>query len=679
LTQEKRDDSALFSLVIPPIRLINDGRATASTKQRSFSTFRVTNMRLPSYTRPLIAATLVACSPAVPAATSTRSTPTLPQPALSAVSAQSSAPRELLPDEQVQQVLNRLAFGGRPGDVEQVRTMGVDRWIANQLTPERIDDKAVNELVSRYETLNASTEDLVETFRQVQQARRREQMQLAANGDTASKGEARRDALAADPALRDLARRAQRIVGDVQSAKLARAVVSERQLDEVMVDFWENHFSVFSGKGQTRIFLASYDRDVIRPRALGKFRDLLGAVAKSPAMLFFLDNWQSSADSLHPTLAGARQPARVRPGRGRFGQFPRPAVAPGAQQQRRARGLNENYARELMELHTLGVDGGYTQKDVIEVARALTGWTMNPRTGEFVFRPEMHDAGEKVVLGHKLPAGRGIEDGEEVLDIVSRHPSTARFITTKLVRHFVSDSAPSALVNRCASVFSRTAGDIRETMRCIVTSPEFFSRSAYRAKVKTPFEVVASALRAMNAQPDTTPRTAQIVARLGQPIFGRQTPDGWPDRGDAWMNTGAILNRINFGLALAAGRVPGATLANWPYASSLQQQSHTDQVDGVITAILGGQSSPETRAVLLSGENPLMQKLAGSADSLGSVTKPPPADDMMGERPRQAGSAVGKNGAPRPNAPSPLYRAVRLDGLAQVVGLALGAPEFQRR
>ena len=633
-------------------------------------------MRLPIYARPLIVAILVACSPAVPAATSTRSTPSFSEPA---VSAASPGPRELLPDEQVQQVLNRLAFGARPGEAEEVRAMGVDRWIALQLTPERIEDKAADELVGHYETLNASIPDLVDTFRQVQQARRREQMQLTANGDTASKRDARRDALAADPQLRDRARRAQRIVGDVQSAKLARAVVSERQLDEVMVDFWENHFSVFSGKGQTRLFLASYDRDVIRPHALGKFRDLLGAVAKSPAMLFFLDNWQSAADSLHPTLAAARQPARMRPMRGRFGQFPRPVAVPAAQQQRRARGLNENYARELMELHTLGVDGGYTQKDVIEVARALTGWTMNPRTGEFVFRPEMHDAGEKVVLAHKLPAGRGIEDGEEVLDIVARHPSTARFITTKLVRHFVSDSPPTALVNQCASVFSKTDGDIRETMRCIVTSPEFFSRSAYRAKVKTPFEVVASALRAMNAQPDTTPRTAQLVARLGQPIFGRQTPDGWPDRGDAWMNTGAILNRINFGLALAAGRVSGATLASWPYTTSLQHENRTAQVDGVIRAILGGQSSPETRSILLSGENPLVQKLGSSADSLGSMLETPPADDMMPERPRQAGAAVAKNGSPRPNAPSPLSRPVRLEGLAQVVGLALGAPEFQRR
>jgi Protein of unknown function (DUF1800) len=292
----------------------------------------------------------------------------------------------------------------------------------------------------------------------------------------------------------------------------------------------------------------------------------------------------------------------------------------------------------------------------------------------------MHDAGEKTVLGHRLAAGRGIEDGEEVLDIVARHPSTARFVTTKLVRHFVSDSAPGVLVDRCAKVFTKTDGDIRETMRCIITSPEFFSRAAYRAKVKTPFEVVASALRAMNAQPDTTARSAQLVARLGQPIFGRQTPDGWPDRADAWMNTGAILNRINFGLAIAAGRVPGASLATWPSAASLRAESRPSQVDGVIKSILGGQSSPETRSILLSGENPLIATLSGADSLTMAVADSASTDEMMAPpRARQAGDVVARNGRPRANAASALNRPVTLEGLAQVVGLALGSPEFQRR
>jgi uncharacterized protein (DUF1800 family) len=598
-----------------------------------------------------------------------------------------SEPRELLPEQQINQALNRLGFGPRPGDVDRVRALGVDRWIARQLAPEKIDDHAVDELVASYPTFKASTADLVETYRQVQEARRRQQIEMRAEGDTATKRELRREAVRDNPELRDLARRAQQTVGDVQSAKLARAVASERQLQEVVVDFWENHFSVFAGKGQTRLFLASYDRDVIRPHALGKFRELLGAVAKSPAMLFFLDNWQSAADSLHPTLAAARGPVRgamgvrrpFRPGqRGLPPRASQPARPPQVQQ-RRPRGLNENYARELMELHTLGVDGGYTQKDVVEVARALTGWTLIPREGAFAFRPEMHDAGEKVVLGHRLPAGRGIEEGEEVLDIVAHHPATARFITTKLVRRFVSDSAPPALVDRCAAVFTQSDGDIRETVRCVVTSAEFFSRAAYRAKVKTPFEVVASALRAINAGPDTTPRTAQVVARLGQPIFGRQTPDGWPDRGDAWMNTGAILNRINFGLALAGGRVPGASLAQWPFAAQLRAAPRTEQVDGVVKALLGGEASQETRSILLSGENPLLSKLS-SSDSAGTpIVEDPGGDDMMADRPIRRGAVVDKKGQPRANALQAMNRPVNLQGLAQVVGLAFGSPEFQRR
>ncbi|HKO16943.1 MAG TPA: DUF1800 domain-containing protein [Gemmatimonadaceae bacterium] len=623
-------------------------------------------------------------------------TPALPSPAPSSGQEYrvvvSAVPREQLPEEQIHQVLNRLAFGPRPGNVEQVRSMGVDQWIARQLAPERIPDPRVDELMPHYEVLNTPTPELVGLYRQVQQARRRELQQMRADGDTVSKAAARREAMRDDPELRDLARKAQKIVGDVQSAKLARAVVSDRQLQEVMVDFWENHFSVYAGKGQTRLFLASYDRDVIRPHALGKFRDLLEAVAKSPAMLFFLDNWESAADSAHPTLAAAARASRVTPARGGRRVFlpgrgarrqpastARPASAAAA---RRPKGLNENYARELMELHTLGVDGGYTQHDVIEVARALTGWSIDLRSGSFVFRPQMHDAGEKVVLGHTLPAGRGIEDGEQVLDILARQPATARFITTKLVRRFVSDSAPPTLVDRCATTFAQTDGDIRETVRCIVTSQEFFSRSAYRAKVKTPFEVVASGLRAMGAGADTTARSAQIVARMGQPIFGRQTPDGWPDRGDAWMNTGAILNRINFGLALAAGRVPAASMTTWPYAAELRSADRTTQADDVIRTILGGSASPETRSILLSGENPMLGRFAASDSGVSSLTRDSSEMTMSAPPPsRRAGGAlaVNRKGLPRANGMRALDQPVALHGLAQVVGLALGSPEFQRR
>jgi uncharacterized protein (DUF1800 family) len=369
--------------------------------------------------------------------------------------------------------------------------------------------------------------------------------------------------------------------------------------------------------------------------------------------------------------------------RGRFGRVlggGMEAVIPRTQpnQKRQREGLNENYGRELLELHTLGVDGGYTQQDVINVARAFTGWTIRPpaQGGGFVFRPQVHDAGSKVVLGHKLAAGRGIEDGEDVLDIVSRSPSTAHFIAFKLARRFVSDSPSKALVDHAAQVFLKTDGDIRETLRAIITSPEFFSQQAFRTKVKTPFEVVVSAARAMSAPPDETPRSAQMIAFLGQPIFGHQAPNGWPETGDAWMNTGAILNRINFGMAAAAGRLPGVDIASQPALDSLADAPREKQVDAVVATVLNGMASPDTRAVLLSGEHPLLN--SGAAQTMpvadqGAADSDEMMSGVVNPRPKNGGGAkkVALQGRGLGTVP-------QLAGLTQIVGLALGSPEFQR-
>ncbi len=563
-------------------------------------------------------------------------------------SSASSALREQTADEQVQHVLSRLTFGARPGDVARIRAMGVDAYIEQQLRPDRIQDRRLEDWLSQFETLDLTYAELQEAYPRPNEAL---QALGAANRNSLSQADS--------AAFRRTVQGLRRLSTEVQTARIGRAVLTERQLNEVMTDFWLNHFSVFAGKNALqRYTLAEYENRTIRPRALGKFRDLLGAVAKSPAMLYYLDNWQSAADSGRPRLETPRL------------------------QQARNRGLNENYGRELLELHTLGVDGGYTQQDVIQVARALTGWTFLPQRpnrqqmdqmaagatrpgarpgarpgragqariaraieqrlpepGVFFFNAQVHDAGAKVVLGHQLRAGRGLQDGEEVLDIVARHPATARHIASKLVRRFVSDDPPESLVDRAAEVFTRTDGDIREVVRAIITSPEFFSSAAFRAKVKTPFEVVTSALRAVNAAPDATPRTSVVVGQLGQPVYGRQTPDGWPDVASEWMGTGAILNRINFGLAVGAGRLPGADPLGWPGATEAASAPREQQVDAVIGAFLGGRVSPETRGILLDGRNPLQR---------GEATD--------GER------------------PIPPVR-----GLAQLVGLALGAPEFQRR
>jgi len=619
--------------------------------------------------------------------------PGAPAPALAPPvvlpSAQEVALRTQTADQQVRQAIDRLTFGARPGDYEKVREIGVDRWIAGQLDPARIDDRATDAFMAHFPTLASAPADLVREYpppRLVKaQAKREAGKQRGAPG-TAGDAGATSDtgkqntgaAFTHDDSveLRQARRGAQRVIADVQSARVARAVMSDRQLQEVMTDFWENHFNVFAGKGPERYYLASFDENVIRPRALGKFRDLLEAVAKSPAMLYYLDNWESTANPDEPTLAAV--PAGRASGRSRLPRAPglRPGLRPGRRfpagaaeggrasragadtsrtkakaAARRPKGLNENYGRELMELHTVGVDGGYTQADVIAAARAFTGWSIDRPNlgGAFIFRPAVHDAGVKIFLGDTLRAGRGIEDGEQVLDILANSPATARFIATKLVRRFVSDSPPPALVDRAAATFTRTGGDIRETLRTIFTSSEFFSREAYKAKVKTPFELVVSALRATDAAPDTTPRTAQRIARLGEPIFGHRDPNGWPETGDAWINTGSILNRINFGLEFATGRLPGESLARWEHESGLDTLSRAAQVDAVIGALLGGEASPDTRKVLVQGVNPL---LAGAAAA-----------------PAGAAAAPAMSIAP----------ATKVEGFAQLVGLALGAPEFQRR
>ena len=563
--------------------------------------------------------------------------------------------REQTADQQVRHALNRLAFGARSGDVEHVRAVGVDQWIAMQLQPSRIRDTAVERIVASLPTLAMSSRDLLERYPTPQAVRARQSRSEMSREDSIE--------------MRRIAQESRRVLAEMQIAKVARAIATERQLEEVMVDFWENHFTVFAGKGPERYFIASYERETIRPHALGRFRDLLGSVAKSPAMLFYLDNWQSSVEEGRPRN---EEPGSGIQRRRRTARSPLPRSSVLGPPERR-RGLNENYARELLELHTLGVDAGYTQQDIINVARAFTGWTLEQprRGGGFIFRPGMHDAGEKTVLGHRLAAGRGMEDGEEVLDIVARHPSTARFIATKLARRFVSDDPPESLVQRTAETFVRTEGDIREVVRTIVTSSEFFASAAYRAKVKSPFELVVSALRAMNATPDMTPRSAQVVARLGQPLFMHQAPNGWPERGDAWINTGAILNRINFGLAVAGGTLPGARPERWPRYDELLRAPRSAQVDGVIAGFLGGEASVETRNILEGGSNPLLGDCGlrgsppGRADC-GSTT----ADSSRKEEDMAAGYRLQRD---------PLSRTVRLDGLTQIIGLALGAPEFQRR
>jgi uncharacterized protein (DUF1800 family) len=389
--------------------------------------------------------------------------------------------------------------------------------------------------------------------------------------------------------------RPQRIIAELQASRILRAVYSERQLQEVMVDFWTNHFNIFANKGADRWLLPAYDRETIRPNAMGKFSELLVATAQSPAMLFYLDNFQS-----------------VSPDANRGGGARRMLNDQAPQRQRR--GINENYARELMELHTLGVDGGYTQKDVQEVARCFTGWTIfQPRggaaavnamlgregarrePGTFFFNARVHDDGEKVVLGHKIPAGGGINDGLKVLEILSRHPSTAKYIAGKLVRHFVSDTPPATLIDRVSNVFTKSDGDIRETLKALIFSKEFNSPEAYRAKIKRPFELVVSAIRTLGADTNGGPGTHQWIARMGEPLYGFQTPNGYSDAAESWVNTGALLERMNFGLALAGNRIQGTRVD----LAKLSGQEKSKLIDESLKLIVASDISPATRETLM--------------------------------------------------------------------------------
>jgi uncharacterized protein (DUF1800 family) len=601
--------------------------------------------------------------------------------------------RELPADQQIIQALNRLTFGAKPGDILKVRAIGLDKWIDQQLQPEKINDDAITAFVGNYSALNQNQNDLLAQYAEQQRARQQVRRERADSTRVMSEA----DSIALRQQLQQRFNLTRQVVTQLQSSRVARAVASERQLQEVMTDFWENHFNIYAQKGGPEpYYLTDFDQNVIRPRALGKFRDLLEAVAQSPAMLFYLDNARSMADSNRPTLHPLNQSPRTRIvpfGRGGLGAIMgtmRATQQMQQQQQRQRPGLNENYGRELLELHTLGVDGGYTQQDVINVARAFTGWTIKPpaQGGGFIFRPQVHDAGDKIVLGHNLAAGRGMEDAEDVLDILAKSPSTAHFISFKLARRFVSDSPSKALVDHAAQVYLRTDGDIREVLRSIITSPEFFSQQAFRSKVKSPFEVVVSAMRALNAAPDATPRTAQVIAYLGQPIFGHQAPNGWPETGESWMNTGAILNRINFGMAAAAGRLPGVDIRALPALDTIGSAPRDRQVDAVVAAILNGMVSPDTRAVLVSGEHPMLANGAGANGIQNMAPAETTADnDMSGGA--MADGANGQNAArARPNQKQGGQRAAlqgrgfgnipQLTGLSQIVGLALGSPEFQR-
>jgi uncharacterized protein (DUF1800 family) len=606
--------------------------------------------------------------------------------------------QDLTEEEAILQAVNRLGFGPRPGDLDRIKEMGLPKWIDQQLHPDSINDSALEARLDRFPTLKMSSSKLydefpqpqvaakregisVEEYRKQQQARAQEAMQTNRNdGDDPNlmndqiqakfenmesdsnlvkgKGQGKGEPGFGNQMFNYTENHTpQRIVAELSMAKMARAVYSGRQLDEEMVDFWYNHFNVFAAKGADRWLITSYERDAIRPHAMGKFRDLLEATAKSPAMMFFLDNWLSVDPVAWAKLQQEQQERRAMRhqrmggpfGGGPFGRprFPQGQPAPPSgnpndpnakAKQNPERGLNENYGRELMELHTLGVDGGYTQQDVINVARAFTGWTIEePRRGpKFFFNDRLHDNGPKTVLGQKIHGG-GMKDGEEVLDILARDPHTAHHISFEIAQRFVSDDPPPVLVDRMAETFQKTDGDIREVLHTMIYSPEFWSKDVYRTKIKTPFELVVSATRAVGAEVDVPFALVQWTTRIGQPLYQCEPPTGYSNKADAWVSTGSLLNRMNFSLALTSNRLRGSQVHMETLLGDQAAPDPHATLDRAVHEFLGGQLSQQTRETLeLQLKDP--QILQASLDD-----------------------------------------PIKQVNAAMIAGLVLGSPEFQRR
>jgi uncharacterized protein (DUF1800 family) len=486
---------------------------------------------------------------------------------------------ELNEEEAILHALNRLGFGPLPGQVEQIKKTGLESWIQGQLHPEAVPDPVVDARLAQYPALQLNAAALLERYPPQDVAAKRLGMKV-------DEYQRRLQELAKQPGgMNSLPFKDQNeIVNEIVEAKIVRAVYGERQLAEQLDDFWFNHFNVFVYKDLDRWYLIPYERDAIRSHVLGKFRDLLEATAKSPAMLFYLDNSSSADPRAFDRLK--LHPVRARPGE---------KLPPLGGK----RGLNENYGRELMELHTLGVDGGYKQQDVIEVARAFTGWTIeSPRENPaFYFNERIHDPDPKRVLGKKIKAG-GIKDGEQVLDLLVKDKHTAQHVSLQLAQHFVSDDPPPALVAGMAKTFEKSKGDIRAVMTTMIYSPEFWSRAAFRAKVKTPFELVVSAARALGADVDQPMQLAQWVSRIGEPLYQCLTPNGYSDKAATWVSTGALLNRMNFAVALTSNKVRGAQVDINSLVGTDVGKNASLALERVETEFLAGQVSDSTHATL---------------------------------------------------------------------------------
>jgi uncharacterized protein (DUF1800 family) len=562
-------------------------------------------------------------------------------------------------------LLSRFTFGARPGEVDAVVRMGLENWFATQLMADLPDD-SLDQCLSRFDALGLSNEQVAETY-----PRNGQVLRMAIRDGVISKDSAGVDRAAYRETLKNYMddkgyRREQELFRQFFCQKILRAAYSQNQLLEVMTDFWFNHFNVSITKNDCAQFIPAYERDVIRPNALGRFNELLLKTAKSPAMLYYLDNFSSSS----PLPGEDRGEGVVGGGAQLAGDS---STIARLQQARKNRGINENYAREVMELHTMGVDGGYTQQDVTQAARVLTGWGVYPmgefrkmavnlnrftdeqiasrgfvHEGDFFFNANRHDKGEKTVLGHVFPAGGGYEEGVELLNLLAHHASTAKFISHKIAVRFVSDDPPASLVDKMAKTFMATNGDIRQVLITMVSAPEFWGPDAVREKTKSPFELAIGTVRCLHATVEQPMQLYNWISRMGEKEYYYQAPTGYPDKGAYWINTGSLLNRMNFGLAIAGGRIPGVSI-------DLLALNNGHEPESAQAALLvyGRIILPERNL------DATVKRLAPMLNDPGFAGKVETASGQTGEG----------NGEMATNDPM----------LAQVVGIIIGSPEFQRR
>ncbi|MCU0238058.1 MAG: DUF1800 domain-containing protein [Pyrinomonadaceae bacterium] len=645
--------------------------------------------------------------------------------------------KKLTEEQKILHVLNRLGFGARPNDIEKVKKIGIKNYIEQQLNANSIDDSVAENKVKNLEVMNLSTAELFAKYpnpggilRMLEQESRVKQGTVAKNKADDEKDKMNADGksdsamMNSEESKADQAERRERrqkiaeiyqkygfkqsnlIPQQIVANRLLRAVYSEKQLQEVMVDFWQNHFNVFVGKNVVRWYIPSYERDVIRKNALGNFKDLVVGTSQHPAMLAYLDNFENvapnagmnnsqQAQNRQPDLNNPKVRERIKQQYGLSDKELDDRIKQrqaNPQQQRQRRGLNENYARELMELHTLGVDGGYTQADIIEVAKVFTGWTIaDPRgyrrlakatvngneeqyinrlqrqagipddieSGEFYFNKNWHDKSEKTVLGNKIKPD-GMNEGLKVIDILVNHPSTAKFIAKKLAVKFVSDNPSEAFVNRIAKAFTNSKGDIKTTLKAIFMDDEFFASENYRAKIKTPFELAVSSIRTLGADTTASPALLALLQKMGETPYGYQAPTGYGDTSEDWVNTGALLERLNYAIALSSNQIPQTKVD----LKKFEAKDKTKILDNAIATILDNDVSSNTKQSLLKQiEQPLPEAKEGN-DSNDELT----FDNMRG----------GGQGA-RANRQTRLLPPSGNPEIYKVISLVLGTPEFQRQ